>query len=393
MRFMHVGDTHIGKVYKSDERNNDLKDVFKQVVDSAINSRIDFIVHSGDLFNEGNPSLDSLLFVTDQLNKLREAKIKVFIVPGSHDVGMGEEESIIELFHRNGLLVNLASKNYVKKTDDSFTLKGENYQGAFVCGVQGKRSRVENEVFKKLKIEIDKTAFIKIFIFHHTISALGEQFKDLDMESLPKGFDYYAAGHWHGHRDNIPYDSGVIEYPGSTEYCDEKEIVDNPNRGYYIVEYNEKGIKNITYNLLKTREKEVLNINADGKSAKTLEQEISSKLNVNDGKLLVIRLSGKLSGKVGELNLPDIKKNAFSLGYSYVSINTSKLYDKTEEIVNVEVEDIGKIEFEFLNKKGYNENEINLAKMLIEAVENGENPDTIKTKAEKIFEEYDNKRN
>ena len=73
MKFMHVGDTHIGQVYKNDTRNNDIKEAFTQMVDYAISEKIDFIVHSGDLFDSGNPPLDSLLFVTDELNRLKTA--------------------------------------------------------------------------------------------------------------------------------------------------------------------------------------------------------------------------------------------------------------------------------------------------------------------------------
>lgn len=392
MKFLHVGDTHIGNVYKSDGRNEDIKDAFRQVIDAAIKEKVDFIVHAGDLFNEGNPSLDSLLFATDQLNRLKEAGIKMFIVPGSHDVGIGEEDSILELFHRNGLLINLNSKDYLSKHDDSVHLKGETYKNAFICGVQGKRSRVESEIFKKLKIDTDKNAWIRIFIFHHTISALGEQFKDLDTDSLPKGFDYYAAGHWHGHKDDIPYDGGVIQYPGSTEYCDEKEIVDNPNRGYYIIEYNETGLGQIKYELLRTREKEVLQISADGKTPKDVDAAVRSKLKNNDGKILVIKFSGKLDGKSGELELSKLKKDAMSLGYSYISINTSKLYDKDDNDIKIEGEDINRIELEFLNKRGYNENEVALARMLIDAAQEGIAAETIKKRAEELFEKYDNKR-
>ncbi|MCL4400918.1 MAG: DNA repair exonuclease [Candidatus Parvarchaeota archaeon] len=392
MKFIHIGDTHIGAVYKNENRNADVKDAFNQVVDAAIKEKIDFIVHSGDLFNEGNPSLEALLFVTDQLNKLRLAGIKLFIVPGSHDVGMGEEDSVVELFDRNGLLINLNSKRYISNDDDSFKLSGETYKGAFICGVQGKRSNVENDIFKRLSISIDNSAWIKIFIFHHTISALGEQFKDLDTDSLPKGFDYYAAGHWHGHKDGIKYEKGIIQYPGSTEYCDEKEIVDNPNRGYYIIEYDSDGITSIAYNILKTREKDIVGISADNKTAKELYTEMLSKLKTNSGKILVIRISGKLVENRGSINLPEIKKAALEKGYSYVSINTSKLMDRNDEVLEVTETDIGKIETEFLTKKGYNNIGLKLAKLLISETQNNDSPESILKKAEELFEEYDTKR-
>lgn len=392
MKFIHVGDTHIGAVYKNDARNADIQDSFRQVIDFAINDKVDFIVHAGDMFNEGNPSLDALLFVTDQLNRLKEADIKIFIVPGSHDVGIGERDSILELFDRNGLLVNLNSKRYVKNEEDKFILKGETYRNAFICGVQGKRSRVENYIFKRLHIEADPDTWIKIFIFHHTISTLGERFKDLDTESLPKGFDYYAAGHWHGHKDGIKYDKGVIQYPGSTEYCDEKEIIDNPNRGFYVVEYSDRGISSIEYKILNTRDKDILVFSADGKDALTLKTDILSKLTKNNGKILVIKISGKLLGKRSEFNIIDIKKAADDAGYSYTSINTSKLMDSDDVTVDVSEGDMHRIETDFLKQRGYDDEQIALAKLLIESTDSGANAEEMKKKSLEWFDKYDNKR-
>ncbi|MCL4391664.1 MAG: exonuclease SbcCD subunit D [Candidatus Parvarchaeota archaeon] len=389
MKFIHVGDTHIGQVYKNDTRNADIKKAFIEMIDYAISNKIDFIVHSGDLFDIGTPPLDSLLFVTDELNRLKKEGIPLFIIPGSHDVGVGEEESIIELFHRNGLLINLNSKKYLE-INDYVTLKGETYKGAFICGIKGKRSRVEDEIFKKLQIKMDESAYTKIFVFHHTISYLGEKFKDLETESLPKGFDYYAAGHWHGHMNNIEYDKGIIQYPGSLEYCDEKEIVDNPNRGFYIIDYNEGGITSVEYKIIKTREKQIFTIKADNKTAAEVENETMKELKKNEGRILVIKMEGKLNGKISDINITKIKNTGYELGYSYISINRSKLSDKNTEaqFEDLKSEELSSIEYEFLKNKGYSENEIKIARYLIDST--GETVDKIEEEVEKMFYSHDN---
>lgn len=389
MKFIHVGDTHIGQVYKNDTRNNDIKDAFIQMINYAISEKIDFIVHSGDLFDSGNPPLDSLLFMTDELNRLKIAGIPLFIIPGSHDVGIGEEESIVELFHRNKLLINLNSKKYIE-FGEKVTLTGETYKNAFICGIKGKRSKVEDEIFKKLTVDIDNSAFIKIFAFHHTISYLGEKFKDLETESLPKGFDYYAAGHWHGYKENIKYDKGIIQYPGSLEYCDEKEIVDNPNRGFFIISYDEKGINDIKYKIIKTRVKQIFTIKADNKTAIDVENEMLNKLNKNEGDILVLRLEGRLNDKTSDINVIKVKKMGYELGYSYISINKSKLNDKDVDVQvdEIKTKELSTIEYEFLKKKGYNDKEIRIARYLIDSV--GEKPDSIKKEVENIFYSHDN---
>jgi DNA repair exonuclease SbcCD nuclease subunit len=387
MKFIHLGDTHIGKVYKDERRNEDIRNAFVQFVDKTLEINPDFIVHSGDLFNEGMPRLEDLIFVTDQLLRLKNAGIKVFIVPGSHDIGMGEENSILELFDRNGLLVNLNSKRYISSDGEFIYLKGETYKNAFIAGIRGKRSRVSEEIFKRLRIQIDQNAWIKIFIFHHTISALGEIYNDIETTDLPRGFDYYAAGHWHGFREGIAYDKGIINYPGSLEYCDEFEITNYNFRGFFVVEYNEKGISGINYVRINTREKEVYEINCENKSAEEIFKEIINKININNGKLLVIKLFGKMKGKRSELDIEKIKELAKSRGYSYVSINISKLEDtETIPIFIGESENTEAIEKEYLASKGYGEREIEIAKMLLASAENKED---IKLLLDKLLTKYD----
>ncbi len=384
MKFIHVGDTHIGQVYKNDTRNKDIKNAFIQLIDYAIKNKIDFIVHSGDLFDIGTPPLDALLFVTDELNRLKREHIPLFIIPGSHDVGIGEEKSIIELFHRNGLLINLNSDKYLD-LGEKINLSGETYKEAFICGIKGKRSRVEDEIFKKLNVNMDNSAHVKIFVFHHTISFLGEKFKDLETESLPKGFDYYAAGHWHGHMENIPYDNGIIQYPGSLEYCDEKEIVDNPNRGFYVIDYDENGIHSIIYQVIKTRKKHIFTINADNKTSNEIEKEATDNLTKNDGDILVIKISGKINGKISEINAVKIKNIGYELGYSYISINKSKLLDKDVilDADNLKNEDISSVEEEFLRSKGYSDKEIMIGKYLMDTT--SDKTDTVKNYIEGLF--------
>ncbi len=373
MKFIHLGDTHIGKVYKDETRNEDIKSAFAQFIDKAIEINPDFIVHSGDLFNEGVPRIDDLIFVTEQLLKLKKAGIKMFIVPGSHDIGMGEENSVLDLFDKNELLVNLNAKRYISVNDDYVYLKGETYKNAFIAGIRGKRSRAIEEIFKKLKVEIDQTAWIKIFVFHHTISALGEIYKDIDTTDLPRGFDYYAAGHWHGFREGIAYDKGIINYPGSLEYCDEFEITNYGFRGFFLVNYDEKGIQGIEYVRIKTREKEIYEIDCTNKTSDQIFKEIISKLNRNDGKILVIKLSGKMNGKRSELDVEKIKELAKSQGYSYVSVNISKLEDMESSQVFISQDDnTEKIEDDYLSSKGYSEKEKEIAKMLISSAENNE---------------------
>ncbi|MCW1293357.1 MAG: exonuclease SbcCD subunit D [Candidatus Parvarchaeota archaeon] len=387
MKFIHLGDTHIGKVYKDETRNDDIKLAFSYFVNKAIEIKPDFIVHSGDLFNEGFPRIEDLIFVTDQLMKIKNAGIKLFAIPGSHDVGYGEENSIIDIFDKSDLLTNLNSTKYLKIEDNEIILKGEKYKNAFIAGIKGKRTRAQEDLFKKLKVEM-QDAWIKIFLFHHTISELGEEFKDIDINDLPKGFDYYAAGHWHGHKDGIKYEKGIINYPGSLEYCDAFEIENYNERGFYLIDYDEEGIKNIEYINIPTKQKEIIYLNVENLKASEIFNQIILRLNKNEGKLLIIKLEGKMNGFKSELDIERIKEICKENGYSYVNINTSKLQDsKSSEKIEIKEKRIDEIEEKYLAKKGFNEKEIKIAKLLMLASE--ENKDSERL-LDELMKEYDN---
>jgi hypothetical protein len=52
-------------------------------------------------------------------------------------------------------------------------------------------------------------------------------------------------------------------------------------------------------------------------------------------------MEGKLNGKISDINITKIKNTGYELGYSYISINRSKLSDKNTEA-----------QFEDLKKRG-----------------------------------------
>lgn len=158
------------------------------------------------------------------------------------------------------------------------------------------------------------------------------------------------------------------------EYCDAFEIENYNERGFYLVEYNEKGIQKIDYVTLPTREKEIIHVNALGKKGIDIANEILRQLSRNSGKLLVIKIFGKMNGLKSEIDVEKIKNIALSLGYSYVNINTSDLQDANANENKIEITErrIDNIEEEFLRKRGYNDNEIKIAKLLINSAENME---------------------
>ena len=55
MLFSHISDTHLGLVqYGSNEREQDVYDVFNQAIDKSIEDNVDFVIFAGDIFHVPN---------------------------------------------------------------------------------------------------------------------------------------------------------------------------------------------------------------------------------------------------------------------------------------------------------------------------------------------------
>ena len=60
-KFAHIGDTHLGyRQYNLEQREQDFYDAFNRAIDRIIEEKVDFVIHSGDLFNDGRPTIRSL---------------------------------------------------------------------------------------------------------------------------------------------------------------------------------------------------------------------------------------------------------------------------------------------------------------------------------------------
>ena len=90
VKIIHTGDLHLGMTFKSlGEKSKlhrrDCQDVFSNIIDLTIKEKADALLIAGDLFDEPNPSKSIVSFVIDELKRLKEKNIPVFIISGNHD--------------------------------------------------------------------------------------------------------------------------------------------------------------------------------------------------------------------------------------------------------------------------------------------------------------------
>jgi len=84
-RLLLVTDTHLGLYKSSDIWHNVVTNLFKEIVDKAVKSNIDTIIHLGDFFHERKVTNTKTLSVAREIEDILKP-VKMFIITGNHDI-------------------------------------------------------------------------------------------------------------------------------------------------------------------------------------------------------------------------------------------------------------------------------------------------------------------
>ena len=277
------------------------------------------------------------------LRKVHEAGIAVYAIPGSHDFSP-TGRTFINVLEDAGLLINVAKGEEINgKLRLKFTI--DKKTNTKITGMMGRMGALEKSYFERLDRNIEKENGFKIFMFHSGI----EEYKPkhlkemvaVPLSSLPKGFDYYAAGHIH-RAAFIEEDIGFIAFPGSLYPTDFKEM-EKYESGFYIISYD--GILHHEYRKLLLHGIEAMNINANNKGPEEIERAIIAEMPQDlSNKILVIRVEGIMNGKPSDIDFKRIYSKATERGAISVKRNTLKLFVKEFEKVAVGHASIEEIE-------------------------------------------------
>lgn len=116
MKLAHIADSHLGiRQYHRqtptgiNQREADVANAFRGVIDDVIAQRPDVVVIAGDLFHSVRPTNAAIVFAFRQFQRLREAlgpDTPIIIVAGNHDTPRSSETgTILRLFEELGLSV------------------------------------------------------------------------------------------------------------------------------------------------------------------------------------------------------------------------------------------------------------------------------------------------
>ena len=231
MKFAHLADTHLGyRQYGLFEREKDFYEVFDKVIDKIIEEKVDFVIHSGDLFETARPSPMALLTFQKGLLKLKGAGIPMYAIAGNHDVVM-RKGSIPPhvIFKKMGLKV-ISTINPTYMHGDIFIAGLPYYPASHGKALKSKLAELSEKANHHEK---------SILVLHQGIDQYFKFNYELELGEIPDNFNYYALGHIHKYV-NDAYGKGRLVYPGSGEIWKTSELADyhKNGKGFVVVDFD-----------------------------------------------------------------------------------------------------------------------------------------------------------
>jgi DNA repair protein SbcD/Mre11 len=204
LRLLHTADIHLGA------RHADLGEAaaaqrerqfaaFRAAIDLAISEKVDLFLIAGDLFDSNTQPRRSVERVAAELARLRDAKIRAVVIPGTHDVY--DRASIYRAYD----LPALAGS---KPNDDWLTVLTPDQPDvhlracdAVVFGRLFETKRSPRSPLADFDAAADERGTWRIGMVHGALSIPGRTDRD-DVtftrdEIMASGLDYLALGHWH----------------------------------------------------------------------------------------------------------------------------------------------------------------------------------------------------
>ncbi|BCS92925.1 MAG: DNA double-strand break repair protein Mre11 [Metallosphaera javensis (ex Sakai et al. 2022)] len=374
---LHISDTHLGsRRYNRDSREQDVYDVFSQLIDVAIREHVRAIVHSGDLFDVYKPGNKSLKFFVDKVKILRDKGIDFINIPGDHDTPKVRDEVYTQrlLGESLGLIKMLLGDQdprYVEIDDGGVKVR--------VYGIRS-MSTVFRDNLLNLLNSLKPEGERNVLMLHQGFREMlpYDNAWQLEIGSLPRGFQYYACGHLHSRDTRVLPWGGILAVAGSPEIIREEEIEGwmKNGKGGYLVDLSKKEVEVHKVDV-DVRPQEVVRINTA-----TVEQDIENikkKFNSKRKPILHVILEG------------DSSKRGIAMKRLSLLTEVAEFYriykDETtdSQVREVRAESKGTISeliADYLRKQGYNDEEVKLILEVISKYDSDEADEILKRFAE-----------
>jgi DNA repair protein SbcD/Mre11 len=310
MLISHISDIHLGySQFNLLERENDIYDAFEEVVNRSISEHADLVILAGDIFHSPRPSGSSIVKLADELKKFREASIPVYFILGEHDMSRIKDTPVPYLFH-NMKLARLLEENQPIRAG-TLAIFGFNKERRSNIETLFQKLQVAEKLAKQQKEIYDSR---NILVLHQGLVEFNKFAGELSRINLPKGFDYYAMGHYHDHiEETFSYFDGVereglIAYPGSIDLSP-SDGLKNIEKGFFLTDMSAREPR---ANWMKLENRRP--VLAFDSAYKTLQDEISAIVRKTHSckkkPIISLTISGeKIDSKIVAMNLSKLNES------------------------------------------------------------------------------------
>lgn len=342
MKFGHIADVHLGGWRDPKLRDANTRSFIK-AIDVLISEQVDFLIIAGDLFNTALPAIDCLKVCVQKLKELKERKIPVYFIAGSHDFSPSGK-TMLDILEEAGLAKNVARGEVVDgKLKLKFTV--DEKTGVKLTGIPGKKGQLEKHYYDSLMLDnLESEPGPKIFLFHSPLAELKPEelaaMEAMSVSLLPKGFDYYAGGHVHVVQHARLEKHPNIVYPGPIFPNNFSELEKLECGSMVLVENGApRHVKLDLHPCIK------VSVDVSGKNPADVQKIIADSLpNECKDAILLLRVAGKLNGRPSEIDFRTIINDCYAKGAYVVLKNTNKLESPEFEEIKVSQQSIDELE-------------------------------------------------
>ena len=289
MLISHISDIHLGySQFNLQEREEDIYDIFEEVIDKSISEHADVVIFAGDIFHTPRPTGSSIIKLANELKKLRERSIPVYFVLGEHDINRMQDVPVPYVFHNLKLATRLKENQPISFNDT--TIFGFNKERKTNIDYLLQQFKITEQLARQKKQSSGKGK--NILVLHQGLSDFNKFAGEMNSSDLPKGFDYYAMGHFHDHIEKrFDYLDGLIAYPGSLDLSP-SEGIKEVKKGFLLLDLSGQEINTNWIKVEKRRTQ--FSVDMDYKlMADELTIVIEKAMNCKKKPVVLLRIIGK----------------------------------------------------------------------------------------------------
>ncbi len=299
MKILHFADLHLGvesygridPATGLSSRLSDFLSALDQVVDFALENKVDLVLFCGDAYRSREPSQTHQREFAKRIRRLSDNGTPVFLLVGNHDlpnaIGRATSTEIFDTLavknvhvsnrpaiHRiptNGSVVQIVSLPWLRRSAMLAQISKEEARDLDFEQINQRLQQSLTNIIATNARKLDP-ALPSILAAHVWVSGasigseksmtIGQEHALLLSNVAHPAFDYVALGHIHKHQ--VMHDTPPVVYAGSLERLDFGEEEDD--KGFYVVEIEpdkETGKRRVSFDFHPVSARRFLTINVD----------------------------------------------------------------------------------------------------------------------------------